>query len=285
MKRKPEAKRSCAAVSTGAENAGTRRTYENRDELEAVHSLSILLDAWLALQDKADLDDASQPHGHEGEAKHFVGHSADHEGLRVRRHGPAGDGDHEAGDEVALRRPIPGPTEPDTRQPGAPPDDAHGGVLPVVPHPRGAPVMLGESVDAAPGSNDNAVKELLAPTGPDQPHLSNQQQNQQQDSVRNEGATHDEVCRTLAEMISLAEPERRDASKKHLYPSDKRERFAVEAMQEPKDGADTALEAPLEMELEVGTEDDLCDHEEEHNGAELGVHIPRDEFPSAMFVP
>ena len=154
-------------------------------------ALAVLLGTRFALQHEANLNDAGQSHAHEGVAKHLVRHGANHEGLRVRRHGPAGDDNDEARDEVALRRSVPGPAEPDAHQSGAPPHNAHGRVLPVVPNPRGAPAVLGKRVDAAPGGNDDAVKELLAPARPLEPHLPNQQQNQQEDAVGDERAAHD----------------------------------------------------------------------------------------------
>lgn len=259
-------------------------TYKDGDELERVSALAVLLDAALALQNKANLNDAGQPHAHERVAKHLVCHGTDHESLRVRRHAPTRNRNDEAGDEVALRGAIPSSAKPDAHQSSAPPDNAHGRMLPVVPDPCGAPAVLGKRIDAAPGGNDDAVEELLAPAGPLEPNLANQQQNQEQDAVSDECTAHDEVRRALAQMISLAEAQRRDASKEHLDPRDNRERLAVEAVQEAEDRSDAAVDAPFEMELEVDAEDDLGDHEEEDNGAELGVYIRRDELPPLVLM-
>ena len=85
-------------------------------------------------------------------------------------------------------------------------------------------------------------------------------------------------------MVPLAEAERSDASKEHLHPRDDRECLAVEAVEEADDRSDAAVDAPFQMELEIDTEDDLGDHEEEDDGAKLGVDVGRDEFPSAVLM-
>lgn len=92
---------------------GESQTYEGRDVLEAVCSIAILGDAHFVIEHETDLDDAGDTGGHESVAKSLVGHGADHEFLGVCGHGPAGDGDNKAGDEVALGRAVPVATEPD----------------------------------------------------------------------------------------------------------------------------------------------------------------------------
>ena len=130
----------------------------------------------------------------------------------MRRHRPAGNQQDKARDEVALRRAVPVPAQPDTRQTSRPPDHAHGGVLPIVAHPGRAPPVLGEGVDAAPGGDDGAVKELLAAAGAAEPDLADEQDDGQEDAVGDEGAAHDEVGQALAEVVALAEAERGDAA-------------------------------------------------------------------------
>jgi hypothetical protein len=171
-----------------------------------VRRAAIFRNAALVLQHEADLNDARQSGSHKRVAEHSVCHGADHEFLWMRRHCPARHQDDEARNEVALRLAIPAPAKPDARQSCAPPDDAHGSVLPVIPDPGRAPAVLGESVDAAPGGDNDAVKELLAPAGPTQPELADQQQEGEQDRVRDKGTAHDKVRQALAEVVALAKP-------------------------------------------------------------------------------
>ncbi len=165
----------------------------------------------------------------------------------MRRHGPARHEDHKTGNEIALGSAVPPSAQPDTCQTSAPPDDAHGRVLPVILDPGSTPTMLGESIDTAPGGNDNAVEELLAAAGAAKPELTNKQQNGEQHAVGNEGAAHDEVCETLSQMIALAETKRRNATEQHLYPRHERERLPVDAMREADGGSDSAVDSLFEV--------------------------------------
>ena len=232
----------------------------------------------LVAQHKRDLHDPRQTRRHKGVPKHAVRHGADHELLRVRRHGPPGQEQHEPGHKVALGLAVPVPAQPHARQAGAPPDDAHGRVLPVVPHPVGAPPVLGEGVDAPPRRDDGAVKELLAAPGAAEPELADEQQDRQHDAVRDEGAAHDEVCQALAEVVALAEAQRGNPAKHHLDPRKEGEGLAVDAVQLAHDGPDARVDALLEVKLEVQTENDLGDHEDENRDAEARVDVMGDEL-------
>lgn len=81
--------------------------------------------------------------------------------LRVRRHGPAGNDEDEARDEVALRVAVSITTKPDSHETSTPPNDAHCGVLPIVLHPFRSPSVFGKSIYATPGGNDTVVVKLL----------------------------------------------------------------------------------------------------------------------------
>ena len=259
-------------------------TYKDRNILEAVRLAPILRHARLVLQDERNLNHSGNTNTHEAVAKRLVRHGTDHECLGMRRHSPAGDKDHESRDEVALGRTVPASAQPNTCQPSTPPDNAHGRVLPVVPDPCGAPAVLGEGVDAAPRRNHHAVEELLATAGPAQPDLSNQEQDQEQDSVGDEGATHNKMRRTLAYVLPLAETKRCDAAEKHLYPRNHREGLAVDAVNKSDRGANAPVDTPFEVQLEVDAQGDLPNHEEEDDRSKPGVYVSRVEFPTAVHV-
>lgn len=123
----------------------------------------------------------------------------------MRRHDPAGDAEDSAWDEVALRISIAIPAQPHADQASTPPYDAHGGVLPIITDPVGAPAVLGESVDATPCGEDGAVVEFLRVAAPPEPDLADKKNNGEENSVANERAAHDEVRSALTEIIALTE--------------------------------------------------------------------------------
>jgi len=245
---------------------------------------AVLRDTRLVAQDERNLNNAGDASSHQRVTKHLMGHGANHQLLRVRGHGPTGHEEDKAWDEVALGSAIAVPTKPDASQTRAPPDDAHGGVLPVVLDPSSAPAVLGKGVDAAPGGNNDAVKELLTPSRPAQPDLSNKQENGQDHTVPNESAAHDEVGQALAQVVALAEAQSRDATKDHLCPGDDRECLAVDAMQDAHGGSDAAVNALLEVKLEVDAQDDLGNHVEEDKVGKLCVYVVCDELPALVKV-
>ncbi len=79
--------------------------------------------------------------------------------------------------------------------------------------------MLGEAIYYTPDADDEAVEELLASSCSLQPHLADQQKDDEDDPVRNESASHDEMRETLSSMVCSAKSESCDASKEKLYPS------------------------------------------------------------------
>lgn len=74
--------------------------------------------------------------------------------LRMSRHGIPSQHDDDTRDQVAFRLAVALPAEPHAQQTGAPPDNAHGGVLQVIVHPRPAPAVLGKRIDAPPDGDD-----------------------------------------------------------------------------------------------------------------------------------
>lgn len=122
----------------------------------------------------------------------------------MRRHGPSCDEDDKARDEVALGGAVSALAQPNSSKAGAPPNDAHGRVLPVIPDPFGSPSVLSEGVDTTPCSNNGAVEELLAAASPTEPNLTNEQHDGKEDAVCDEGTAHDEVSGTLSQVITLA---------------------------------------------------------------------------------
>lgn len=91
-------------------------------------------------------------------------------------HAVAGQDQDHSGDDIALRCAVAATTQPHAHEPCRPPDDPHAGVLQVVAHPRSAPAVFGEGVNAAPRRDNRAVEELLAAARAAQPELPNEQQ-------------------------------------------------------------------------------------------------------------
>lgn len=224
-----------------------RATYENRNILETVRLISLVRNSRFILENERNLNDTRKPRAHKRVTEHLVRHGADHELLGMSRHRPAGNQQNKPRDEVALGSAVPVPAEPDTSETSSPPDNAHGGVLPIVADPGGAPAVLGEGVDAAPGGDDGAVEEFLATAGAAQPDLADQEDDGQENAVGDEGAAHDEMGQALAEMVALAEAKSGDSAEEHLYPRGDGESLAVDAVEDAEEGADAALEALLEV--------------------------------------
>ena len=126
--------------------------------------------------------------------------------------------------------------------------------------------MLGKSINASPCSNDQAVKELLAPPRPAQPRLPNQQQNRQDDAVSNERTAHDEVCQTLSQVITPAKPKGRDATKQHLHPAHDGHELADDAVHVHHVSADARVHTLFEVQFQVDAHDGL--HGEHHHEGE-----------------
>lgn len=246
--------------------------------------VDVVRDAHLVTEHEGDLDNAGETSSHKGVAKGGVGHGASHQCLRVGRHGPASKKDDEAGNEVPLGSTFPVSAEPDASQAGAPPYYPHGGVLPVVLHPGGTPSVLSEGVDAAPGSDDDAVEELRGAARPLDPSLADQQSDGQQDAIGDEGAAHDEVGRTLAQVVALTEALGGDSSKYHLRPANDGEGLAVDAVDSANDGSYALVDAPLEVQPEVDAEKELDYQLKVEPVGELGVDVVGHESPAAVHV-
>lgn len=246
--------------------------------------VAVLRYAHLVMEHKRDLDDAGEPGTHQSVAESLVGHGTDHQLLGVGRHGPAGNSNDEARNEVPLGVAVPVAAEPDTSQAGAPPDYSHGGVLPVVLHPGGAPPVLGEGVDAAPCGDDDAVEELLRAAHPPHPELTDQHGDGHEDAVGNEGTAHDEVGRALAQVVALTEAQGGYASKQHLCPADDREGLAVDTMDGADDRPYALVDAPFQVQPEVDAEDELDKQLEVEIFGKLGVDVVVAELPTAVLV-
>lgn len=77
----------------------------------------------------------------------------------------------------------------------------------------------------------------------------------------------------LPQMISLTEPQCRDATEQHLHPRRHGQRFTNNAVHDDEYAARFAEEAALEVELEIDAEDDLGEEEEAEVGREGGVDV------------
>lgn len=69
--------------------------------------------------------------------------------------------------------------------------------------------------------------------------------------------------RALAQVLALAEAQRRDAAEDHLRPGEHGEGLAEEAVRGPDEAADAPVEAALEVQLEVDAHADLGREEED----------------------
>jgi hypothetical protein len=203
--------------------------------------------------------------------------------LRMRRHSPASHENDDTWDEVPFRLSVPLPAEPHAHQPRSPPYDAHRCVLEVVVRPWSSPAMLGEGIDATPRGNDERVEELLAPSSPPQPHLPDQEQNQENDAVCNEGAAHDEMRQALSGVVSSAEAERGDASEEELHPCHHRQCLAHYAVCLHYDLPYLSVDALLKVQLQVDAHGDLGDQHEHDVWDELGVDV-LGELPALVLV-
>lgn len=261
-----------------------RGTYKDGNVLEAVPGTAALVQRLFVLENKGNLNDTGDTDGHERLAKHGVCHGADHELLGVSRHGPAGDEDDKGGDKIALGVAVAITAHPDTSQAGAPPDNTHGRVLPVVPDPGGAPAMLSKGVDAAPDGNDGGIKEFLRTTGAAHPNLAPKEDNGQDNAVCDKCAAHNEVCSALAKVVALAEAESGNAAENHLNPGQQRHGLANDGVKGSDQQADSAVDAALPVALEVETEDNLADEEQLEDVGKEGVDIRADILATAVHV-
>ena len=133
--------------------------------------------------------------------------------------------------------------------------------------------MLSERVDATPCGDDQAVEEFLASSCPFQPQLTDQQQNDENDAVCDEGASHNEVSQTLAGMVSSAEAKRCDASEKELDPSHDWQCLTDNTVCLDHNPPDLSVDALVEVELQVHAHGNLSDQHEHYIRGELGMNV------------
>lgn len=187
-------------------------TYEWWDILEAVN-ISLFGERGFVPQDERDFDDSGQTSSHQTVSENSMDHIAEREMLRVTRHGPTGDENDKSRNEVPLWRSVSLPAQPNTGQTCGPPDDTHRCMLNIICNPWASPSMFRESVDASPCSNHGRVEELLRASGLLQPYLSGQHENGENDTVPDERTTHDEMSKTLAQVIISTEAQGSNSTK------------------------------------------------------------------------
>lgn len=142
--------------------------------------------------------------------------------------------------------------------------------------------MLGEGVDTSPSCNDERVEEFLAAAGSLQPHLPHEQQDGEDDTVSNEGASHDEMRQTLTCVISPAESKGGDSAKEELYPGHNRECLAQYTMPYQDHLSYLAVYALFKVELQVDAHDDLGDQNEHNDRDKFGVNVVLGELAALM---
>lgn len=146
-------------------------------------------------------------------------HSAQHQFLRMGRHRVASQQDHNSRNQVPLRPTVSLPTQPDTQETGAPPDNSHTRMLEIIMRPILAPAVLGECVDTTPDRNNDGVEEFLAPTSSSKPELAHEQEDSKKDTVGNERTSHNEMRQTLPQVIIMTKSQGRNSTKYHLCPT------------------------------------------------------------------
>lgn len=190
---------------------------------------------------------------------------AEHKRLRVATHGIAGQHDDESGNQIALWPPIPLSAQPHAQKTSAPPDNAHGRVLQVIFNPCSSPAMLRESVYTTPNRNDQRVEKFLAPAGPAQPILTDDENDGKQDAVGDEGTSHDKVGEALSEVVPAAEAHSSDTAKQHLGPANHGHHFADQPVRENEKPTNLPMDSFGQMQLEIRAQHDLH-HKHEHEG-------------------
>ena len=119
--------------------------------------------------------------------------------------------------------------------------------------------MLRERIDTSPDGNETAVEELLTSPRSLEPHLSNDQDHGKDNPIGDERAPHDEMRRTLAQMIAPTEPKRRYPSKQHLHPARHWECFPQHAVAGHNVSSYPSMEPLFKVKAQVGAEHDLGD--------------------------
>lgn len=132
-------------------------------------------------------------------------------------------------------------------------------MLDVVGYPRASPSMFCESIDTTPGGDKSAVEEFLAAASAFEPCLTDEHDEGQDDTVADKSTAHDEMSKTLAQMIISAESQCRDPAKQHLYPRHDRHEFPYYTVSVDSYFSDLAVEAFRDVEFEIDAKYDLDD--------------------------
>ena len=103
--------------------------------------------------------------------------------------------------------------------------------------------------------------------------LADQEQNDEDDSICDEGAAHDEMSQALSGMVGPAEAKRSNASKNELDPSDDWQCLSNYSMCLDYNVPYLSVDALFEMELQVNTHSNLGDQHEHDVWDELGVDV------------
>ena len=127
---------------------------ERREILEAIRVRAAHANIVLVTQDEGDLNNTRQTRSHQGVSEDSVDHGANHQRLRMRRHGIARQTDDNGRNEIPLGPAIATPAQPHAQEAGAPPDNTHRGMLEIIVHPGSAPSVLSKCIDAAPSRDD-----------------------------------------------------------------------------------------------------------------------------------
>lgn len=117
--------------------------------------------------------------------------------------------------------------------------------------------MFGESIHAAPCRNQETVKEFLAAPCTLEPNLPDEKDDCKDDAVTDKGATHDEMCKALAEVVFPTEPQSSNASEEHLYPARYRHGFSKDPVRVYGIPTQASMNPLFQMQLQIDAEDNL----------------------------
>jgi hypothetical protein len=193
-------------------------TYEDGNELKAVPRAAVVEYRVPVFQQESDFDDPCDTGSHQCEPKCHVRRRTDHQLLRMCGHRPSSHEQNCSRNEVSLWSSVTTPAQPHANKASTQPDDTDHGMLPIVANPISAPMMLGETIDETPKSEDGAIVEFLGSAASSHPKLTDEENDCQNNTVGNKSASHDEVRCALPEVVALTEAQCRDASKHQLCP-------------------------------------------------------------------
>jgi hypothetical protein len=128
-------------------------------------------------------------------------------------HRPSGQDNGQSWNHIPLGLSVSLAAQPNTKETSTPPNDTHASMLKIILDPRLSPAMFGKGVDASPSRNDDGVEEFHGTANSAKPELSGKKDNRVDDTVRDEGRSHDEVRRTLSQVVVMAKTEGGNTSK------------------------------------------------------------------------